>query len=287
MINFPCSTFTWKTHPFKPDAYYKYSGGFVGKHGQVYHVRFNLEAKCEIRDDASNRITELFLGSSCRSEYTIAKRNLFQVPNGEWRMAFSREHVVTLAKRPSWEAESSSKKKLSEVWQAHRIDIRKFPDVTELNDAQKVIEAALANEVLNVRSTYRAEGRGLSVTVEFPVNLINFNTDDSEFQVCTGPILLPDLNSWDGTGITRVFVAQVALSSFDWVEFVLQREIEAAAHEKEWHDRPRGLDRLELRDPKVQPPGYPPPRQSPTVYHEVWEFQAHNVFLRSANPSVY
>ena len=42
MINFPRSTFTWKSHPWHPDPYYKWAGGFVGTPGQVYHVRFSL-----------------------------------------------------------------------------------------------------------------------------------------------------------------------------------------------------------------------------------------------------
>ena len=58
MINFPCSTFTWKSNPFEPDPHYRYSGGFVGKPGQVYHVRFNLEASCEVRDVASGHVTD-------------------------------------------------------------------------------------------------------------------------------------------------------------------------------------------------------------------------------------
>ena len=32
----------------------------------------------------------LYLGAPCRTEYTIARRNLFQIPSDEWRMAFSR-----------------------------------------------------------------------------------------------------------------------------------------------------------------------------------------------------
>ena len=53
MVNFPRSTFTWKAHPWKPDPHYRWSGGFVGEYGQFYHVRFNLEARCEVTEEAS------------------------------------------------------------------------------------------------------------------------------------------------------------------------------------------------------------------------------------------
>ena len=42
MIDFSRSTFTWHNHPWTPDPYYRYAGGFVGEPGQVYHVRFGL-----------------------------------------------------------------------------------------------------------------------------------------------------------------------------------------------------------------------------------------------------
>ena len=48
MIDFPRSTFTWVSHPWQADPHYKYAGGYVGGLGQVRHIRFNLEAKCDI-----------------------------------------------------------------------------------------------------------------------------------------------------------------------------------------------------------------------------------------------
>jgi len=283
MINFPCSTFTWKAHPWETDPYYRYAGGFVGTHGQVYHVRFSLEAACEIRDEGTGRVAELFLGAPCRSEYTIASRNLFQVPSGEWRMAFSRDCAIPIARRPSGEQENTSAGKLSEAYQDYKIDVRTFPESTELTDARQIVEASLANDRLGTRSTYRDAERGLTVTVEFPVNLINLNEADAEFQICTGPVLLPDLTTWDGQEVRRVFLADVALTSFDHVEFILRREVEAAESEREWLDVPRGRDRYELLDPENPPPNYPPPRPRLTAYNEVWELEATNVVMRAEN----
>ncbi|MFH1574179.1 MAG: hypothetical protein ABIG68_09355 [Acidobacteriota bacterium] len=285
MINFPCSTFTWKARPARPDPHYRYTGGFVGTPGQVYHVRFNLEARCEVRDQASDHAVEMFAGAPCRSEYTIADRNLFQVPSSEWRLAFSRRCRLNIAARPSREPEPSPAVPLSELFQEYSIDVRSFGASDELTDAGQIVEATLANDLLNAQSTYRDPGRGLTVTVEFPVNLINVNQADDEFQVCTGPIILPDLATWDGGEVSRVFLAHVAFSGFDHVEFILRREVEAAPSEREWLDRPRGRDRVELRDPADPPPGHPPARPRPTAYSEVWELEATNVVTRAPNPA--
>lgn len=287
MLNFPRSTFTWKSHPWYPDPYYRYTGGFVGQPGQFYHVRFNLEARCTITDDATGHMTELFLGAPCRTEYTIATRNLFQVPSAEFRMPFSHQFRLALAKQPSYEAEEVAVAKLSDAFAEHKLDIRTYTAVSELTDVQSIIDATLANDLLNAVSTYRDADRGLTVAIEYPVNLINLNVvapgGHPEFQVCTGPVLLPDLATWDGQEVQRVFLAHAAFTHFDHVEFILQREIEAAPEVRAWLDQPRGLDRLELRDPANRPPDYPPARPKPTVYNEVWELAATNIVLRAEN----
>lgn len=284
MIDFPRSFFTWKTFPWKTDPYYKYAGGFIGQEGDVRHVRFNLEARCAILDEINGKTTELFVGAPCRSEYTIPRRNLFQIPNDEFRMAFSRSQQLPIARYPSNKPEAVSPLELRTAYQAHQIDIREHPHAVELGDRGRVVEATLANDLLNACSTYRHAKHNLQVTVEYPVNLINVNQQDATFQVCTGPLILPDLTTWNGQGVSRVFLAHVAFSAFDYVEFILRREVEAAPAERVWLDQPRGRNRLELHDPNKQPPGYPPPGRAPKVYNEVWEREAVNVVLRVPNP---
>ena len=283
MIDFPRSTFTWKHHPWQTDPYYKYSGGFVGVPGQVYHVRFNLEAACTARDESTGAVSEMYVGAPCRTEYTIADRNLFQVPSSEFRMAFSRESKLDIASRPSDEREQASTARLDESFSNHKIDVRSLDGSREVSDVRQVIDATLAGDLLNARTEYRDAARNMAVTLEYPVNLINLNEADGEFQVCTGPIILPDLATWDGTEVSRVFLAHIAFSAFDHVEFILRREVAASEVEKEWLDLPRGRDRLELLDPDNPPPRDPLSRPDPTVYNEVWELEAVNTLLRVAN----
>lgn len=283
MIDFERSLFTWKHRPWTRDPHYRWAGGFVGEEGQSYHVRFRLEAACEILDPGTGEVTRLYAGAPCRSEYTIARRNMFQIPSTEWRLVFGEEDRVSIAGRPSWEPEPGERSPLSESFAETRLDLRRHDPHRELADGGEISAATLAGDLMNARSTWEDRERGLSVTVEYPVNLINIHEAGGEFQVCTGPVVLPDLATWDGTNVSRVFIADVAITAFDWVEFILRREVQAADSEREWLDRPRGRDRQELWDPEVKPEGYPPPRPSPTVYNETWELEASNVVLAAAN----
>ncbi|MCY3714002.1 MAG: hypothetical protein OXH02_11995 [Gemmatimonadetes bacterium] len=298
MIAFHRSSFHWKSRPWKPDPVYKYTGGFVGTPGQAYQVRFHLEAACTVEDLETGHKTELYLGAPCRSEYTIARRNLFQIPSDEWRMAFSRSLSIPISRRPSTEPAGSGGTPLEEQFQGHDIDIRQYDTDDTLTNAREVVQATLDRDLMNVRITWPPStirhnrdqadqagqaDRSLKVTLEFPVDLININEEDAEFQVCTGPVVLPDLETWDGSEVHRVFLADAAISGFDHAEFILRREIEAAEREKHWYEAPRGRDRLELNDPENPPPDYPPRRPRPLVYNETWEMETENVILRTKN----
>ncbi|MYC96194.1 MAG: hypothetical protein F4X14_14620 [Caldilineaceae bacterium SB0661_bin_32] len=283
MIDFPRSFFTWKTFPRQADPYYKYAGGFIGKDGDVRRVRFNIESGCVISAENGAALAELFVGAPCRTEYTIPRQGFFQLPSSEFRMAFSRTHRIPIARRPSGESEPASAQELSEAFQDCDISLKEFPQPIELNASEPLIEATLANALLNARCAYRDEKTGLRVTVEYPVNLINVNREDAAFQVCTGPLVLPDLATWNGRTVHRVFLAHVAFTAFDYIEFILRREVAAASEELVWLHHVEGRDRNELRDPNNKPPGYPPPRPSPTVYSEVWALPSTNTVLRAPN----
>ncbi len=283
MIAFHRSSFHWRSWPWKPDPVYKYTGGFVGVPGQAYQVRFHLEASCIVEDLKTGRKTEMYLGAPCRTEYTIARRNLFQVPSDEWRMAFSRSMSIPISRRPSTEPAGFKGTPLEKQFQAHEIDIRQYGSEEILSDARDVVDATLNRDLMNGRIAYVDTARNLKVTLEFPVDLININEEDAEFQVCTGPVVLPDLETWGGGEVHRVFLADAAISGFDHAEFILRREIEAAEREKHWYEAPRGRDRLELNDPENPPPDYPPRRPRPLVYNETWEKESENVILRTKN----
>ena len=175
-------------------------------------------------------------------------------------MAISRRSRLTIGSRPSAEREEVTTDRLSKRYQDYKIDLRECADASELKDAGQIVEATLAHDLLNARSTCRDLARGMTATVEYPINLINLNQADGEFQVCTGPVLLPDLETWDGTEVSRVFLAEAAFSHFDHVEFILRRQAQPSEEDKKWLHQVRGRDRWELRDLNDRPPGHPPPR---------------------------
>ena len=145
-----------------------------------------------------------------------------------------------------------------------------------------VIAASLAGARLNARSTFRHETHGLTVTIEYPIKLINLHAGGGRYQVCTGAVALPDLTTWDGAGVDRVFVAHAAFTADDHVEFILRRSIDVAESELAWAAAVRGRDRYQRRD-SGEPADRPPPRAA--GYFETWELPAVNTIWRASSES--
>ena len=279
MIDFSRSFLTWTHHPHEPDPVYKYTGGLLADSGDVICVRLKADARLTISPDAGEAFT-CFVISPCRAEYTIVSDNLFQIPSGEYRAVFSETLGIPIGKRPSIEAEDLSRQSLADNYERFDVDIRRFAHAEPLASVPEVIEASWDGALMNATCTYRDEARSLTVTVEFPVELINFDEKNEKFQVCTEPVIVPDLATWDGDGLDRVFLAGVAFSDFDRVEFILRREVEPAASELSWYHQVRGRDRNELREGAVEPPDAERGRPNPLVFNEVWTRDAEITIAR-------
>jgi hypothetical protein len=282
MIDFGRSYFTWKSKPMQRDPYYKYAGGFVGREGAVHRVRIQLEAACTLTNEKTGHKEELFLLCPCRTEFTIVKDNLFQIPNGEFRPVFGREFSVPISSRPSTEREDLKRGRLADQFADHSIEVRVIKASKELNTSDQVIQATAADDLMNGSTTYSDPQRGVTVTLEYPIKLINLQQKEKLFQVCMGPVPLPDLATWDGVCVDRVFLAELAFSDFDYIEFALRRDVEASEKEKGWLTAVRGRDRRELHDPAKQPPTAMPPRSSLKQYHEIISQKVSTVVLSAS-----
>ncbi len=277
MIDFERSFFTWTSHPFELDTHYINSGGMTQGAGSVRNVRVTYDAKCDITNTKTGETEELFLLSPCRSEYTIPKEEFFQLPSGEWRVVFSRTHKIPLARKPSTEEEKSKAGELNLA--DTRFTTRTHSNFAVLTSAQQVIEATLANKPVNARTTYADEAAGYSWAIEYPARTMNLNVEEGLFQVDTGPIPLPDMNSYDGKRPMQAFLSYVAFSEFDSAEFILRREVEPSEEDKKFLFQSPGKWRYTLRDPNNPPPGHPPRPNWPTVFNETKVLKASNLFL--------
>lgn len=250
----------------------------MGSVGDRYHVRIGYDSVCTIRVGDGAPALEIFLLQPCLAEYTIADRNLFQVPSQEFRVAFSRTHQIPIASRPRGDHEAVAARPHTWRFEDALFATNAIDGAQTAVDGTEVIRAVRENQVLNVRTTYKDSSRDLTVTLEYPIRAINVQRAKGQFQVDTGPLVLPDLETWDGSGVSRVFLAHAAFSGWERTEFILRREVEPLATESWWWEV-HGRDRRKLRDPSNAPSLPPLPRRNPTVYNETLTMAVVNEIL--------
>ena len=103
----------------------------------------------------------------------------------------------------------------------------------------------------------------------------------ANIRFCTGPVLLPDLATWDGRDVLGVFVRPCGLLAPRPGGVYFAVRCKQRPRSGRGSTSPGGRDRLELLDPNNPPPGYPPARAQPLVYNETWDLAAHNAVLRA------
>ena len=72
------------------------------------------------------------------------------------------------------------------------------------------------------------EARGLRALLEYPVRTMNAYMDANEFQVDTGPLIVPDFAREADRTIERFDMAYVLYNTFDKAEFVLRKPVQVA-----------------------------------------------------------
>lgn len=91
-----------------------------------------------------------------------------------------------------------------------------------LNSEKEIIETTLKNNRLFGRTIIRNEDKDLEAALEYSIKTININPYLNVFQVDTGPVLFPDLNSKSSRKIEWLRLAYIAYNTFKYTEFVLQ-----------------------------------------------------------------
>ena len=124
MIDFSRSLITWTIDWAEPDPVYAFPGGFVGEPGEATTSRLQIDASCEIVDEARGVACTIYLSAPCRSEFIVADDNLFQVPNGEFRAAASAAFTVPIATEPSWHDEGTRRQPIAARFAEYDIDVR-------------------------------------------------------------------------------------------------------------------------------------------------------------------
>jgi hypothetical protein len=186
-------------------------------------ARIQLDAACTMIDDKAGTSEIFYLVAPCRSERMYVETPLFLMPNYEFGGVWGKDDFQII--RTHWvSARDNREYGQNRVrWADVHLDIRHFADTRQLANRPQIIEAVLANRPLVARTELRNAENGQRAILEYPIKIMNLSKSPPQFQVDTGPLILPDFASTAARPVERFDVAHVVYNGFTKAEFMLRR----------------------------------------------------------------
>ncbi len=193
------------------------------------NARIQLECRLQVTDKRSGDQQSYVLGASCKTERVGVKQDIWTEPNADFAPVFSETeflNIKTYARAgegvplyPPGSGTQSERQlgQQAEAFDSARIDIVECAG-TRLDSAMDVVEATLANTVLNARTTIESDH--CTAVIEYPVKTMNASERNGFFQTDTGPVLLPDFDCEPDQMLSHLQFAYAAFNCPDWIELL-------------------------------------------------------------------
>ena len=216
--NFQSSYMTWDLPP-RPDprTYARHNLPLGNK------ARIQLEALIDVIDETNGESERFVLIAPCRTEWVYAEDRLFQIPSAEYRVIYSLKEHRGMGRKITYEGPPSKGGSHAENFRSVEIDVQTFAGTRHLKTPTEINWATETNIPLVARTEIRDSQRGQRYVMEYPIRTMNFRPEAGSFQVDTGPLLVPDLNSEEERPIDRLQMAHVVYNRLDKAEFILRR----------------------------------------------------------------
>jgi hypothetical protein len=166
-------------------------------------ARIQLDAACRTFE-ANGKSSEVFLFSSCKSEFMYRESGLFQDPNFDFCGVVSNDSYVL---NRTWVSHDPSRAiemqagPVSSNFSETRIDLRRV-NVRPLTTDKAIYDATWAMEKILARLHLEDRHTGRRAEIDYVVKTMNVAKPTGRFQTDTGPIIVP---RWVAPDLERVF----------------------------------------------------------------------------------
>jgi hypothetical protein len=206
--------------PLLPDAI-DYGRSYINTRANWNSPRFWVESRLVITDPSRKATRTYFQCGSCKSENTFPPRNLFHIDNYDFLPIFGDTDCVIFRRPVNVRGEYRSVQPVAKMWGGTNPAVRTFKGKV-LANVKEISAAMTAGKPLVTQTELRDEKTGYTAVIECPVKTINWNRDTGDWQVDTGPVLLPDLTVPLAQWSQKLRLAYVAFNAFDWAEFIVE-----------------------------------------------------------------
>lgn len=174
------------------------------------NARFPLECVLRLSQPVAQggKTTQYVLGSSCKAEQVHVTENVWHDPAADMCLVASPDEFLVIK---SWDrnnrgvmlspptlGEQPERQvgRCSDAFTALNLT-HKFSTASVLATTEEIVDAVLSDRPLVSQTEYELEN-GMRVFLEYPVKVVNASEREMFYQVDTGPVLIPDVASFDG-----------------------------------------------------------------------------------------
>ena len=208
------------------DSCLDYGLSFICNPSPKNSVRFWVESRTTVIDDASGESTEFYQCASCKSEHTFAEKDLFQADNYDFLPIFGGKEAedILVFRRPNRLSDTYRSIAKSEAYWGKPILKLRYPQKTTILDTWEDIRDATAAAVPIVSRTEIANPETkLRAIIECPVKTMNIAHPGKIYQVDTGPVAFADLSRRAEPLIDCLSLAFIAFNAPHFADFVIEQ----------------------------------------------------------------
>ncbi len=200
-----------------------YGRSFICNTAEFNSVRFWVESRTRIIDDAAGTWKDYYQCGSCKSEHTFAERDLFQQDNYDFLPILGKGEWLVF-RRPVGEFDRyRTVAKTTEMWGEPVLKLVDASKVSELDTWEKIRDATAAAAPIVTQTEISNEETGLRAIIECPTKTMNVSLDKQMYQVDTGPIAYPDLTKRHEPEIDCLSLAFIAFNAPDFADFIVEQ----------------------------------------------------------------
>ncbi len=200
-----------------------YGHSFIGNKSPANAVRFWVESRTILIDDAAGTQTVIYQCGSCKSEHTFARKNLLHEDNYDFMPIYGGDHMLILRRHVDARERYREVREVNDVWGEPIMRLHYGSTVTELKTFEEIRDATATDVPLVAQTEVTHKSGGMRCIMEYPVKTMNIAVDDGIWQVDTGPVAFPDLSRRFDPPVASVRLAFAVFNAPHFCDFVIEQ----------------------------------------------------------------
>ncbi len=195
---------------------------FIGCKAPDNSVRFWIESRTRITDEASGTTEDFYQCGSCKSENTFGKKDLFYDTNYDFMPIFGTRSGVIFR---SHAFETDNYREIHHgddcLWGGGNYHLVELP-ARPIRTPEEIRQATRSFAPLVAETEIWNNDTQLRAVFQYPIKTMNIQEANDIYQVDTGPLAFADLSERRETLVEQICLAFVAFNVEHFADFVIE-----------------------------------------------------------------